>query len=169
MAKSYDAIIIGAGIIGCSIAYELTKKGYKTLNIDKLPAAGYGSTSNSCAIVRAHYSTFDGVAMAYEGFFYWKNWAEHLDAEDESGYAKYIDCGTILLKTEGHNFSKVQQQYDEIGVKYEDWDFRELSKKKCLSSRMMHTIRRNAPKMMLSGKMLQQKLRAQSSRRNRAM
>ena len=33
-------------------------------NVDKLPEAGYGSTSNSCAIIRLHYSTPAGVAMA---------------------------------------------------------------------------------------------------------
>ena len=46
MTQKYDAIIIGAGIIGACIAFELSKKGYKTLNVDKLDAAGYGSTSN---------------------------------------------------------------------------------------------------------------------------
>ena len=60
--ERYDAIIIGAGVIGGATAFELAKKGWKTLNVDKLPASGYGSTSNSCAIVRAHYSTYDGVA-----------------------------------------------------------------------------------------------------------
>jgi len=129
MAKTYDAIIIGAGIIGCTTAYELARKGYKTLNIDKLPAAGFGSTSNSCAIVRAHYSTYDGVAMAYEGFFYWKDWENYLGAKDESGFAKYIDCGTVLLKTEGHNFDKVQKQYDALGVLYEDWDLDTLKER----------------------------------------
>ena len=44
-----DAIIIGAGVIGCAIAFELSKRGFKTLNVDKLPAAGFGSTSNSLA------------------------------------------------------------------------------------------------------------------------
>ena len=51
--ERYDAIIIGAGVIGSAIAFELAKKGWRTLNVDKLPAAGYGSTSNSCAIVRS--------------------------------------------------------------------------------------------------------------------
>ena len=78
MTKKADAIIVGAGVIGSSVAFELAKRGYKTLNIDKLPTSGYGSTSNSCAIVRAHYSTWDGVAMAYEGFFYWDDWANYL-------------------------------------------------------------------------------------------
>jgi len=39
MNKKYDAIIIGAGVIGSPIAYELAKMGYKTLNIDKLADA----------------------------------------------------------------------------------------------------------------------------------
>lgn len=55
MSKNYDVIIIGAGVIGAGIGYELAKRGHKTLNIDKLPSAGFGSTSNTCAIIRTHY------------------------------------------------------------------------------------------------------------------
>lgn len=28
--QTYDAIIIGSGIIGCCTAYEMAKKGYRT-------------------------------------------------------------------------------------------------------------------------------------------
>ncbi|MFQ5436832.1 MAG: NAD(P)/FAD-dependent oxidoreductase, partial [Anaerolineae bacterium] len=121
MSKKTDVIIIGAGIIGCNIAFELCKKGYKTLNIEKHPAAGFGSTSNSCAIVRAHYSTFNGVSMAYENFFYWHNWEAYLGVEDERGYAKYMNVGTVLLKSQGHDHEKVLKQFDAVGVKYEEW------------------------------------------------
>ena len=51
MTKNFDAIIIGAGIIGAVIGYELSEKGLNTLNVEMLSAAGYGSTSNSCAII----------------------------------------------------------------------------------------------------------------------
>lgn len=122
MNKKYDAIIVGAGVIGAPIAYELSKKGYKTLTVDKLPDAGEGSTAGSCAIVRAHYSTADGVAMAYEGFKYWLNWEEYLDnVKDEKGLAKYMNTGSLLLKSEGHDWKKVQANYDEVGVQYEEW------------------------------------------------
>ena len=47
MTKNYDAIIIGSGVIGCPIAYELAKMGYKTLSVDKLSDAGEGSTAGS--------------------------------------------------------------------------------------------------------------------------
>ena len=72
MNQSYDAIIIGAGIIGSATSYALGRKGWRVLNIDRLPACGYGSTSGSCAIIRPYYSTIDGSAMAYESHFYWK-------------------------------------------------------------------------------------------------
>ena len=99
MAQKYDAIVIGAGIIGGCVGFELAKRGYKTLNIDKLPAAGYGSTSGSCAIIRFHYSTPDGVAMAREGYYYWIDWPKYLETVDEAGLVKYINCGYLVIKT----------------------------------------------------------------------
>ncbi|MFQ5410133.1 MAG: NAD(P)/FAD-dependent oxidoreductase, partial [Anaerolineales bacterium] len=127
--KQYDAIVIGAGVIGCAIAFELARKGYKTVNIDRQPDAGHGSTSNSCAIVRAHYSTWDGVAMAYEGFFYWKDWERYLGVEDERGFARYMNTGTILLKTKGHDHQKVLDLYRELGVEHEVWDLDTLKER----------------------------------------
>ena len=107
MTKKTDVIVIGAGVIGCAIAFELAKKGFKTLNIDKLPTAGFGPTSNSCAIIRAHYSTFEGTAFAYDNFWYWQNWEEYLGAKDELGYAKYHDTGTIWIPNQVHGHKHI--------------------------------------------------------------
>ena len=119
---SYDAIIIGAGIIGSNLAFEMSKAGYATLNIDKLPAAGYGSTANSCAIIRTHYSTWPGVAMAYEGFFYWKEWEDYLEVNDERGMASFVQCGGVYLGNDQRYTEKVLPLFDEIGIEYEIWD-----------------------------------------------
>jgi len=130
MNKKADAIIIGAGVIGSSVAFELAKRGYKTLNIDKLPTSGYGSTSNSCAIVRAHYSTWDGVAMAYEGFFYWDDWENYLGVEDERGMIKYMKTGSIMFKLQGEDHSKKSLKFfEEIGVEHEIWDLEKLKER----------------------------------------
>ncbi len=127
MNRTADAIIVGAGVIGSSVAFELAKRGYKTLNIDKLPTSGYGSTSNSCAIVRAHYSTWDGVAMAYEGFFYWDDWDDYIGVMDDRGMIKYMKTGSILFKLEGEDHSsKCLKLFKEIGVEHEIWDLEKL-------------------------------------------
>jgi sarcosine oxidase subunit beta len=127
--KTTDVVIIGAGVIGCAIGFELAKKGYRVVQIDKNPDSGFGSTSSSCSIVRAHYSTYQGVAMAYEGFFYWKDWPNHVGRHDERGLARYMNCGSILLKTQGHNYEKVLRLYREIGVEHEEWTLDELRQK----------------------------------------
>jgi sarcosine oxidase subunit beta len=118
----YDVIIIGAGIIGANIGFEMSKAGYKTLNIDKLPAAGYGSTANSCAIIRTHYSTWPGVAMAYEGFHYWKDWENYLEVEDERGLAGFVQCGGVFVGNDDRYSEQVLPLFDEIGITYEVWD-----------------------------------------------
>jgi len=52
MSNKPDVLIIGAGIIGCCLAYEMSKAGFRTLNVDFQPVAGAGSTGNSCGNVR---------------------------------------------------------------------------------------------------------------------
>lgn len=122
MSKKYDAIIIGAGVIGAATAFELNKAGHRTLSVDKLPAAGYGPTSNSCAIIRVHYSTLQGAVFAYEGYFYWKNWQDYLGVTDESGLAVFHDTGCMVMKTEvnGH-LRKIREIADQFAIPYEDW------------------------------------------------
>lgn len=123
MSKQYDAIVIGAGIIGACVGFELAKKGKKVLNVDKLSGAGFGSTSGSCAIIRLHYSTPDGVAMAREGYYYWLDWARYLGVVDPTGLVKYINTGCLVIKTEKNHYLKnVMASLDELNVVYEELD-----------------------------------------------
>ncbi len=129
MRQSYDAAIIGAGIIGASIAFELSKKGYRTLNVDKLGAAGAGSTINTCAIIRTHYSTLEGTAMAYESYLHWKQWPEYLEVEDERGYAVFRETGLLILLHEERDLSKNLEHHRQLGIPFEEWDLDTLVEK----------------------------------------
>ena len=102
--QDFDAIIIGAGVIGNAVAFELSKQGLKTLNIDRNHVSGYGSTSASCAIIRVHYSTFDGCALAYESYHFWKDWMAYLEASEQDNLAKFIECGCMIYQTEQNNY-----------------------------------------------------------------
>ena len=129
MGEKYDAIVIGAGIIGACTGFELAQRGYKVLNVDKLSEAGHGSTSGSCAIIRLHYSTPDGVAMAREGYYYWLDWPKYLKYVDETGLVQYINTGCLVIKTaKNHYLQKVMASLDELGVPYEEMLPQEVSK-----------------------------------------
>ena len=115
-----DVIIIGAGVVGCSIALALSRRGLRSLNVDTLPAAGYGSTSHSSAIVRPFYSHVTSAAIAHEARGRWLNWASWLELDESSTPAHYTECGGLILLKEGE-----ESVYDgnlavlrEVGVEY---------------------------------------------------
>ena len=124
MAK---AIVIGAGVIGCSIAFEMAAKGYEVISIDKAQGPGQGSTSASSAVVRFNYSTFDAVALAWESFHCWKNWPEHLGKKQER-YSKMIDVGVVMLDAPVISGEKTSQLFDAVGIPYEVWNSTDLLK-----------------------------------------
>ena len=123
MAETADAIIIGAGVIGAATAFEMAKKGLKTITVDRNAQAGHGSTSGSCAIIRVHYSTLDGTAFAYEGYFYWRDWADYLEAHDPTGLAPFRETGCLVMKTESNDhLSRHIAHCRELDIPFEEWD-----------------------------------------------
>lgn len=125
--KTYDAIIIGAGVIGACTAFEMAKAGMKTLSIDKKGGAGLGSTAGSCAIIRLYYSTVESCALAYENWFYWKEWEAYLGGADPRGMIQYRDVGTLVTKCEANNnLEGAARLMDAIGAPVEHWDMEQM-------------------------------------------
>ena len=123
MTQTADAIIIGAGVIGAATAFELAKLGWKTLSVDRHGQAGHGSTSGSCAIIRMHYSTLDGTAMAYEGYHYWRDWKDYLEASDDAVLARFLEVGCLVMKTEINGYlEKHIENSKALNCPYEEWD-----------------------------------------------
>jgi sarcosine oxidase, subunit beta len=115
----HRAVIIGGGIMGCSIALELARRGYSPLVLDKGPGAGSGSTSSSSAIIRFNYSTPDAVKLAWESAHIWSQWANYLGITDEVGMARFLRTGQLVLDSPATPLRKVQALFDDVGVPYE--------------------------------------------------
>jgi sarcosine oxidase subunit beta len=65
MAKTADVVIIGAGIVGSSIAYHLTEAGVRNvLVIERESRQGLGSTGKSMGGVRGQFSTDVNIRMS---------------------------------------------------------------------------------------------------------
>ena len=78
MTRQPEAIVIGAGVVGASIAFHLAERGVDTLVLDRDgPAAG--STARSGALVRAHYPTALETSLAWESITkYFEPWGERV-------------------------------------------------------------------------------------------
>jgi sarcosine oxidase subunit beta len=80
MNRTYDAIVIGAGVMGASIAYNLSERGLKVLILERQSIA-VGATGASSGLVRMHYDVEVDSALAWQSFHFFKNWRERIGGE----------------------------------------------------------------------------------------
>jgi sarcosine oxidase, subunit beta len=106
-------------VLGCSVALALARDGIAVTVLDRAPGPGLGSTSASSAIVRFHYSTYEGVALAWEAKHAWERWEAELGGSDEAGLARYVQTGALVLDTPGYDATRVLGHYDRLGIPYE--------------------------------------------------
>ncbi len=105
MTETYDAIVVGAGVIGASTAFHLAKLGGLKVCVVERTGVCTGGTAKSCAIVRSHYSVATNTELtvkSIEMFGQFKDWLE--DEEAESGF---VNSGYIIVAPEGDFASKL--------------------------------------------------------------
>ncbi len=125
-SKQKSAIVIGAGVIGSSVAHQLAKSGWSVTVIDKANGPGEGSTSSSSAIIRFNYSTISGICLAWESFQRWKIWQEHLGATTDEVIAKMVTTGVLMIDVPVIDGTKTGMLFDKCGIPYEIWDADQL-------------------------------------------
>ena len=94
MKSTFDVIIIGGGIMGCSSAYRLSQRGLKVTVLEK-GGLGNGSTGRSSAIIRQHYSNEITARMALNSLRVFQNFQDEVGGE--SGFTK---AGFLVLTPE---------------------------------------------------------------------
>jgi len=80
MTQNFDAIIIGAGVIGTSIAFHLAERGLKPVVLER-KQLGFGATGSSSGLVRMHYDLEVESRLAWTSFQYFRNWSERVGGE----------------------------------------------------------------------------------------
>ena len=130
------AVVIGAGVIGSSIALQLKRLGHDVTVVERNSAAGMGSTSASSAVVRFNYSTFDAVMLSWESYFLWKEFKDLIDgtngysnnpkANSQDHYAHLEDRGYVMLDVPVLSNENTMKLFDRAGIPYEIWDSNQL-------------------------------------------
>ena len=133
-AQTYDVVIVGAGVIGASCSLQLARKGFRTLNVDKGPAAGSGSTSYSSGNLRSMYTALTSTMFADEGYHFWQDWQGQLGLSadgDGHGLAAYRPTGGGIMHTDASSafLEGCYANHDQLGIPYERWDVAELTRR----------------------------------------
>lgn len=80
MSNTFDVLIIGAGIMGCTTAFELAQRGLKVGVLEKRQV-GAGGTGKSSAIIRQHYSNELTARMALWSLRVFQDFDERVGGE----------------------------------------------------------------------------------------
>ncbi|XP_072041917.1 peroxisomal sarcosine oxidase-like [Amphiura filiformis] len=89
----YDCIVVGAGIEGCSSAYQLAKNGYSTLLLEQFPLPhNRGSSHGQTRITRYSYGQKHFSDMMLEAYPMWKQ------LEEEANTTLYSKTGVFQLE-----------------------------------------------------------------------
>ena len=76
MSKTFEAVIIGGGIVGASTAFHLVRKGCTRIAVLEKDRVGSGSTGRSSGVIRQFYTHPTLVEMARTGLEYYARFAE---------------------------------------------------------------------------------------------
>jgi sarcosine oxidase subunit beta len=81
MTETADAIVVGAGVQGASLAFHLARRGAKVLVVERETVAA-GATGRSSGFVRMHYDLESDSRLAWASFPYFQSWADLVGAGD---------------------------------------------------------------------------------------
>jgi len=91
MTQTYDAIIIGGGIMGCSTAFVLAQRGVRVALLEK-GLIGAGPSGKSSAIIRQHYSNELTARMALHSLRVFQNFEERV-----GGHCGFTQTGFVAI------------------------------------------------------------------------
>jgi sarcosine oxidase subunit beta len=94
--KTADIVILGAGVIGTSIAFHLAKRKAGTIVVIDKGHVGQGGSGRSSALIRMHYSYPPEVQLALVSLHMFQNWGDIVGEEGDfrkTGFVRIVHPG----------------------------------------------------------------------------
>ena len=113
MKPTADAVVIGGGVIGCSVIYHLAHLGITNTSLVEKDVLGSGSTGRSQAICRMHYSNPITSTLAWESLKTITNFSEIV-----GGRSGFIKTGYMVIvdQTNRHGLEQNVSMQQTIGI-----------------------------------------------------
>ena len=129
MARVTDCVVIGGGVMGASILYNLAARGVTDSVLLERDTLGSGSTGRSSGAIRMHYSTEVNARLAWESLHVFRNWQDAIGGDGDPGF---VETGYMVIapdrESDGFRHNIAMQQDVGIDTRVVNWqEARELA------------------------------------------
>ena len=116
MRDTADIVIVGAGIMGLSIAHQISRRDSSSIVVvEKAPNVGEGSTGASCAILRQRYTHDEMMSVSRDSLRAHRNWAPYTGLE--SPRAEFSHSGVLwMLGEDRTELEPLEHRMQALGI-----------------------------------------------------
>jgi FAD-dependent oxidoreductase domain-containing protein 1 len=103
MSGRFDVVIVGGGVMGCSVAYFLASDpafGGKIAVVERDPTYRTASSALSASSIRQQFSTPANIALSQFGISFLRSVSDHLSVDDDPVDLGLREPGYLYLATE---------------------------------------------------------------------
>lgn len=121
MRQTADVIVIGAGIIGMSTAFQIARRSLaRVIVLEKGVGPAEGSTGASSAVCRFRYSYAEIVQLARDGIAAYQRWPEFLG--NGTPNARFQPVGVLWLSDERDWARREATRLGQLGIRADALD-----------------------------------------------
>lgn len=114
MTRTAEAVIVGGGVIGASIAYHLARRGINDILVLERDTLGSGSTSKNAGGIRLQFSTEINVRLSQRSLPRFEAFAKEMGVEPAFHQAGYLFL--ITDERDEEPFTRCLALWDRLGV-----------------------------------------------------
>jgi sarcosine oxidase subunit beta len=113
MERTADVVIIGAGVMGTSTAFQLVQRGVKRVVVLEKSSVAAGSSGKSSALVRMHYTFLPEARLALASLRWFEEWKDRV-----GGSCGFTKTGFVRLVTpdKTHLLRQNVERLQKIGI-----------------------------------------------------
>jgi sarcosine oxidase, subunit beta len=118
-----DIVIVGAGVMGASLAFQLARRKAGKIVVVDQGHVGQGGSGRSSALIRMHYSYPLEVQLALLSLRMFENWPEEVGGRGDFRKTGFV---RIVLPGEGERLQRNVEMQRKLGVQVRLVDRKEL-------------------------------------------
>jgi sarcosine oxidase subunit beta len=120
--ETADFVIVGAGIIGCSLAYHLAERRAGTIVVLEKDEIGRGATADAAGGIRLQFSTETNIRLSLLSFEYWEHFSDLFGVDIGLHQHGYLFLLTRPKDVESFRTSLALQQSLGVPARWVDTD-----------------------------------------------